>query len=59
MDIQAHELKWYRANGRYPDRITKEKIYPFREYVIGDKAWNATNPTRQEYIERAHKGVKP
>ncbi len=42
------EVKWYRDNGKYPDRITKDSSGD--EYVISDYSTFANNG-RLEHIE--------
>ncbi len=44
------EIKWYRKNGRYVDRIVKDSNGD--KYVIGDDSWNTVkNKNRLECIE--------
>lgn len=45
---QGAEVEWYRAHGRFSERIrTDNRGHP---YVIGDDGWNL-NPRRYEPIE--------
>lgn len=48
-DIPAREVRWYRKNGKYPQRITRTA--QGKEYVIGDWSWNQSNPCKPETIE--------
>ena len=43
------ELAWYKLNGKYADRITKDATG--QEYVIGDWSWNRLHPDRVEHFE--------
>lgn len=45
---QAAEVAWYRANGKYIDRIKHGSSGP---YVAGDWSWNRSNPDRREFVE--------
>lgn len=45
---QAAEVAWYRANGKYRDRIKHGSSGP---YVAGDWSWNRSNPDRHEIVE--------
>ena len=49
--VAAAEVKWYRQNGKYPDkRIVRDSRGGL--YVIGDFSWNVS-PNPPEYIEQA------
>lgn len=39
-DVQAFEVAWYRANGRFPRQRIRRDAFG-REYMIGDQSWNA------------------
>jgi len=43
------EIKWYCKHGKYLDRIAVSR--DGNVYVIGDWAWNPSNPDRREVIE--------
>lgn len=45
----AYEVQWYRAHGKYQDRIKTN--YLEREYVEHDRLWNRRNHFRQETIK--------
>ena len=49
VDPRPLEVKWYKENGRYPERIVKPKIGG--EYVIGDFSWNRKHKNKPEFIE--------
>ena len=50
MNPKPLEVKWYKENGMYPERITKDS--GGKEYVIGDYSWNTfKNKARLESIE--------
>lgn len=44
----AYEVQWYRANGKYPDRIKNDDLG--REYIEHDFSWNRRNRFRRETI---------
>lgn len=44
----AYEVQWYRANGKYQDRVKLDHLG--REYVEADYNWNLVNHFRQESI---------
>ncbi|OZI23716.1 hypothetical protein CAL26_09805 [Bordetella genomosp. 9] len=46
---QALEVEWYRANGRYPERIVVDG--EGEPYVLGDGYWNSRNPKMAEEVE--------
>ena len=49
-DPRPLEIKWYRKNGRFKERITKDGNG--NEYVIGDYSWNTfKNKNKLEHIE--------
>lgn len=46
---QAYEVAWYRAYGRYPERIKLDGSG--QPFVVGDQCWNQNNPDKIEYLE--------
>lgn len=48
-EYQQAEVDWYRANGRYRDRVRTDSSG--RMYVVGDEDWNRRHPQQQEWVE--------
>lgn len=48
-DIMAAEVRWYKQNGKYPERITTDSRG--RAFVVGDRDWNRRHRKKMEYIE--------
>lgn len=45
------EVAWYRKHGKYKERIAREGVPPYAEYLIGDEGWSRKYPGYIENIE--------
>ena len=50
-NLKRMQVTWYRKNGEHQNRIKREGLHPFDEYVIGDDAWNRNHPYKREFVE--------
>lgn len=51
----SDDVRWYRANGKYPgERITSSGV-THEEYLIGDESWNGWYGRRPDKFEEVEK----